>query len=421
MGARRLESTQYPGIYKRITAEGKLEGYQIKPRFPGYSGPKSYTKDRLTDARELLDKIRQDLRKGISGSERRCKLKEAIERYRAEELPKLAASERRNRERQLKWWEARRGACVLRDITRSTVRDDLHLLREQGHGGARPVKYATENRYKAALSAVLSSCVDWEWIQANPLHTGSRRKKTKGEQEEERDREVSVEEWERLWPALQTNSDRIRAGSTRAKTDLVNRRRGKRPLRVRDRRLYALTICALASGAREGELMGMEHANLRLDPMELDPFTGQMRPGVPRCKVTETKSGEARTLYFPGLAGELLRAQAATPLLSRYVWAVRGEDPSQLPEFPMGAWRYAKKKAKISDLRFHDLRHEWACMSLLLGVSELELMLRGGWRSPVMVRRYSKQARHRNEASFYLIRLLGLGGDVERRSAGLPR
>jgi integrase len=393
-GTRRLESTQYPGIFKRITAKGKIEGYQIRPRFNGYKGPKSLTRDRLTDARALLDKIRQDVRKGITGSERRYKLAEAIERYRAEELPKLAASERRNRERQLKWWEARRGASVLRDVTRSTVRDDLRLLREQGHGGTRPVKYATENRYKAALSAVLSSCIDWEWIQANPLHTGSRRKKTKGEQEEERDREASVAEWERLWPALQTNSDK---------------------------RLYALTICALASGAREGELMGMERANLRLNPKELDPFTGKMRQGVPRCKVTDTKSGEARTLYFPGLAGELLRAQAATPLLSRYVWAVRGDDPSQVPEFPMGAWRYAKKKAKVDDLRFHDLRHEWACMSLLLGVSELELMLRGGWRSPVMVRRYSKQARHRNDASFYLIKLLGLGGDVKRRSEARPR
>lgn len=394
-GKRRLESTQYPGIYKRITAEGKLEGYQIKPRFPGYSGPKSFTKERLTDARELLADLRQDLRKGLSGSERRRTLTEAIERYRSEELPKLAASERRNRERQLKWWDTRRGACVLRDVTRSSVRDDLRLLREEGgQGGARPVKYATENRYKAALSAVLSSCVDWEWIQANPLHTGSRRKKAKSEQEEERDREVSVEEWECLWPALQSNSDR---------------------------RLYPLTICALASGAREGELMGMEHANLRLDPMELDPITGRMRTGVPRCKVTDTKSGEARTLYFPGLAGELLRAQAAAPALSRYVWAVRGEDPRQVPVFPKGPWRYAKKKAKVQDFRFHDLRHDWACMSLLLGVSELELMLRGGWRSPVMVRRYSKQARHRNDATFYLIRLLGLGGDVERRSEALQR
>lgn len=393
-GKRRLESTQYPGIYKRITAEGKIEGYQIKPRFPGYSGPKSFTRERLTDARELLDQIRQDVRKGVSGSERRRTLAEAAARYRAEELPKLALSERPNRERQLAWWEARRGSCVLRDMTRAVVRDDLRLLREQGHGGAGPVKYATANRYKAALSAVLSSCVDWEWIQTNPLHTGSRRKKAKGEQEEERDREISVEEWERLWPALHASSDP---------------------------RLYTLTICALASGAREGELMGMERANLRLDPMELDPFTGKTRPAVPRCKVTDTKSGEARTLYFPGLAGELLRIQSAVPVLSRYVWAVRGEAQNQPPVFPMGPWRYAKKKAKVGDFRFHDLRHEWACMSLLMGVSELELMLRGGWRSPVMVRRYSKQARHRNDASFYLIRLLGLGGGAESRSEALPR
>jgi integrase len=393
-GTRRLESTQYPGIYKRITAEGKIEGYQIKPRFPGYSGPKSFTRERLTDARELLDQIRQDLRKGISGAERRRTLGEAVERYLREEMPKLAPSERRNRERQISWWEARRGACVLREVSRSTVREDLLLLREQGHGGAGPVKYATANRYKAALSAVLSSCVDWEWIQVNPLHSGSRRKKAKGEQEEERDREVPVGEWECLWSALQASSDP---------------------------RLYALTVCALASGAREGELMGMERANLRLDPMELDPFTGQTRTGVPRCKVTDTKSGEARTLYFPGLAGELLREMSAAPTFSRYVWATRGEDPRRPPVFPTGAWRYAKKKAQVRDFRFHDLRHEWACMSLLLGVSEIELMLRGGWRSPIMVRRYSKQARHRNDASFYLIRLLGLGGDAERRAAAPPR
>jgi len=394
-GKRRLESTQYPGIYKRIDASGKVEGYQIKPRFPGYDGPKSLTRDRLTDARELLDQIRGDLRKGISGGERRRTLTEAIERYRAEELPRLAASERRNRERQLAWWEARRGACVLREVTKSTAREDLLGLRELGHSGGRPVKFATANRYRAALSAVLSSCVDWEWLQINPLHSGSRRKRAKGDQEEERDREVSVGEWDRLWAALQASSDS---------------------------RLYALTICALASGAREGELMGMERAHLKLDPVELDPFTGQARPGVPRCKVTDTKSGEARTLYFPGLAGELLRERsAAVPTLSRFVWAVPGENPRQPPVFPMGAWRYVKKRAQVRDFRFHDLRHEWACMSLLLGVSELELMLRGGWRSPVMVRRYSKQARHRSDAAFYLIKLLGLGGDGERRSAALSR
>jgi hypothetical protein len=176
-GKRRLESTQYPGIYKRITAEGKLEGYQIKPRFPGYSGPKSFTRERLTDARELLDQIRQDVRKGVSGSEQRRTLAEAATRYRAEELLKLAPSERPNRERQLAGWEARRGFCVLRDVTRTVVRDVLRLLHEEGHGGAGPVKCATANRYKAALSAVLSSCVDWEWLQANPLHTGSRRKR----------------------------------------------------------------------------------------------------------------------------------------------------------------------------------------------------------------------------------------------------
>jgi integrase len=373
-GRERFERTQYPGIYRRFYRE-KPVGYHVK----GISITGSF--DRLTDARDWLEREVADLCRRQAAPSTSHTLHEAIERYRSEELPRLAATERPNRDRLLALWDAMLGAGEIREIGSPRVREILSALREEGPKG-RPIKYATTNRYRAALSAVLSACVDWEWIDLNPLHSGSRRKKAKGDREEERDREVSVDEWERLWAALQAS---------------------------RDSRLYALTVCALASGGREGELMSMERASLRLDPVEVDPYTGESRPGVPRVKISDTKSGEARTLYFPGLAGQLLRAQLGRlPVLSRYVWAERGDAPGRPPEFPTGAWRYAKKRAGLHDFRFHDLRHEWACMALLLGVSEFELLLSGGWRSPLMVRRYSKQAQHRSEGAFYLIRALGL-------------
>jgi hypothetical protein len=91
-------------------------------------------------------------------------------------------------------------------------------------------KVATLNRYRAALSAVLSFVVEEEWLAGNPLHGRRRRHRPLAEREEERDREVSLEEWDRLRAACR---------------------------KCEDSRLYVLVVCAHASGARQGELMGM--------------------------------------------------------------------------------------------------------------------------------------------------------------------
>jgi hypothetical protein len=73
-----------------------------------------------------------------------------------------------------------------------------------------------------------------------------------------------------------------------------------------DPRLYPLVVCAHESGARQGELLGMEWRRLELKPVVLDPETGERRQGVPRCEVVDTKNGIV--FYFPGEAGKLLSA-----------------------------------------------------------------------------------------------------------------
>jgi integrase len=55
-------------------------------------------------------------------------------------------------------------------------------------------------------------------------------------------------------------------------------------------------------------------------------------------------------------------------------------------------WLAAVKKAGLSDLRFHDLRHTWASWHRQAGTSCDELKDLGGWKSRQMVDRYSKYA-----------------------------
>jgi integrase len=115
--------------------------------------------------------------------------------------------------------------------------------------------------------------------------------------------------------------------------------------------------------------------------------------------VLDTKNGEDRVIYFPGEAGELLRRLAKKPRLSRFVFAGPGDSPSSRPEFPTGPWRYAKKRSGLEDFRFHDLRHCWACEMLDSGANLAQLMILGGWKSPIMVRRYAKRAQRHGSAA----------------------
>lgn len=197
------------------------------------------------------------------------------------------------------------------------------------------------------------------------MRGGGRRKRPKGEREEVRERELSLEERQRLWEACR---------------------------RSKDPRLYPLVLCAYYSGAREGELMRLEWQRLQLHPMIRDFATGELRPGVPRAEVLNTKNGKSRILYFPGEAGDLLRRMAQTPKLSRYVFAGRRDLPDEEPRFPRQRWEQARNSAGVRDVRFHDLRHGWACNYVEEGGTLPQLMIAGGWDSPSQVTRYAKRA-----------------------------
>jgi integrase len=54
------------------------------------------------------------------------------------------------------------------------------------------------------------------------------------------------------------------------------------------------------------------------------------------------------------------------------------------------AWRRAKKRAGVNDLRFHDLRHEAVSSFFEMGLSVPEVALITGHKDPRMLFRYTQ-------------------------------
>ncbi len=53
------------------------------------------------------------------------------------------------------------------------------------------------------------------------------------------------------------------------------------------------------------------------------------------------------------------------------------------------AWRKALRRARISDFRWHDLRHTWASWHVQRGTPLQVLKELGGWETLEMVQRYT--------------------------------
>jgi hypothetical protein len=59
-------------------------------------------------------------------------------------------------------------------------------------------------------------------------------------------------------------------------------------------------------------------------------------------------------------------------------------------------WETARRRAGLTWVRFHDLRHFAATMFASTGASTKEIMSRGGWKSVAMVVRYEHASEERD-------------------------
>lgn len=138
-------------------------------------------------------------------------------------------------------------------------------------------------------------------------------------------------------------------------------------------RLYALTLLALKTGARRGELLALTWRDMDLDK------------GI--ATLGRTKNGDRRTLVLlPDVVEALKPFKSSDP--TRFVFgSVRSK--YQSPTSIDSAWRDAVERAKIKNFKFHDLRHCCASYMAQAGIPLNVIAEVLGHRKLDMTKRYA--------------------------------
>ena len=286
---------------------------------------------------------------GLITEGQRHTLNEAIERYRAEVLPKLRPETARKYDQHLDHWAGQLGTQRLSDLTAK----DIVQARDEVKGAP-----STRNRYAATLASVITACVKkWYWLNDSPM-----RQVEKPEENNKRKRFLTKPELDRLLKACK---------------------------RSESRDLYLAVLLSITTGARQGELLGLRWADLDL------------RKGVLSLRVeseTENKGG-IRSLPIAEQAIPMLRARKAAALRALRRRRREGRIGSLLvfpsitdPTKPVRlrtAWVTAMDRAGIENFRWHDLRHSAASFLAKDGASLLEIGAVLGHKSANTTNRYA--------------------------------
>jgi len=329
-------------ILKRTAADGTVS-YLVRIRLRGHP-PVTQTLRRLTDAKCWAAQTETAIREGrffAAAEARRHTAGDLIDRYVRDVLPN-GSSDLRNRRRQLEWWRREIGHYALADVTPALLAERRDtLLNEVGANGKRRAP-ATVVRYLAALSHVLSVAVkEWGWLDDNPMGKVRKPAEPRG-----RVRFLSDEERGRLLEACKAADDPT---------------------------LYPIVVLALATGMRQGEIMGLTWA-------DVDFERG-------RVVLHNTKNGERRA---PPLSPHVREVLAEWAKVRRLDTPLVFPRPTKgAPTFPHRAWARAVAAAELEDFRFHDLRHSCASYLAMNGASLMEIAEVLGHKTLAMVRRYA--------------------------------
>lgn len=277
----------------------------------------------------------------------------------------------------LKWWKDNYGheLCLL--VNKTVVREALKSLSEgharigNGKGKSRATNKqrtpATINRYKAALSSVFEYGREHYDLPSNPC------------------REIK---------ALSVPSGRIRWLSDDEKKALLKACKASDwPL------LYLLVTMAITTGARQGELLRLKWADI--------DFTSR------RAYVYQTKNGEPRVLPLVDSVVEELNKQrdaiieerrkkldpgveALLPLDDTALIFESKRAPGKPFEFRKH-WVKAVEKAKMTNFRFHDLRHTCASYLAQNGATLIQIADVLGHKQLEVTKRYSHLCVHHKQ------------------------
>lgn len=326
-------------IQKRKKANGEYS-YRVRIRVEGAPFITD-TYPTRKEAENFARRMEAEIRAGRYFGKEEDKEKtfsELIDRYIERELPKNPKSFIKQRTL-LTWWKKHLGPYFLCHITPSMIAELRDLLMSETTIRYKLRTASTTNRYLASLSRAFTICQkEWHWIKENPAQLITRPKENKP-----RERYLEKEEINKLLEAC---------------------KKSQSP------HLYPVTLFALNTGARKGEILGLKWMDIDFD----------------RSTVTfrDTKNGENRTLHLTKQVINCLKEERPKRIiLSEYVFpSLNGKGPTCIRV----AWERVIERLGLKDVCFHSLRHTVASHLAQAGYSMLEIGKILGHRSNVTMR-----------------------------------
>lgn len=330
-------------IQERKSNDGKIM-YRVQVRLKGHP-TESATFERKTDAKKWAQQTETAIREGRHFKTREAKkhtVADLIDKYIKSVLPTKPKSEETQKV-QLLWWKDAIGPYTLADVTPAMIgecRDKL-LTEKSVRGMVRSP--ATTVRYMAAFSHALSVAVnEWGWLEDSPMRKVKKPKEPRG-----RVRFLSDEERERLLTAAKKS---------------------------RNKYLYPVTLLAISTGMRFGEIMNLKWSDVDLKR---------------QCVILhDTKNGERRCVPVVKLANAVLTELSKVKLKDAVLLFPSTSDPKS-PTKLRSSWQSALNSAQVENFRFHDLRHSAASYLAMNGATLAEIADVLGHKTLAMVKRYA--------------------------------
>lgn len=224
----------------------------------------------------------------------------------------------------------------------------------------KPITPATIRRDLACLSSMFGLCIDWEWVEHNPVPAYLRARRKRGLRESQpRRRWLTREEEAKLLHACRFDKDGKERTYTLADGRVI----------PEGRELAEAVAVAIDTGLRLEEQLGAKRPQLRLDRNQIDVTEG-------------TKNARAREVPLLPRARAIL-AQKPAQLRSPYLFT-NPETGTRYRALNKGL-AGAAKRAGIAPLNWHDLRRTCGCRLLQDHGMSMEQVSRWLGHSSVLV------------------------------------
>ena len=282
------------------------------------------------EAEELHDKLKSEAWRIQRLGDRPKRIwQEAVVRWCREQAHKASIG---RDQAMLRWLDRFLADRDLESINRATIEAIIEAKLAEG------CTHATVNRHLALMRSILRRCMrDWEWLDRMPA-----------------------------FRLLKEPTRRIRFLTQTQALTLLR----ELPMHLRE-----LATFALATGLRAANITG-----LVWDQVDLSRRIAWIHPD-------QAKARKAIAVPLNDMAMNVLTRRAGRH--PEYVFSYQGQRIKQVSTM---AWYRARKRAGLTDFRFHDLRHTWASWHIQHGTPLFALQELGGWETERMVRRYAHLA-----------------------------